>query len=119
MLSDSNTMISELKSKVKEFIHVRAWEKYHNPKNIAESICIEAAELLQRFQWRTPEETKTWKGDIRKLEPIKEEIADILIYCLSFANALDIDLSEAVLHKIRRNEEKYPVLKFRGKAHIS
>jgi len=117
--NDKETTIWGLKTRVKEFVHAREWEKYHNPKDLAEAICIEAAELLQIFQWRTLEETRTWKSDVKKLGPIKEEIADILIYCLSLANALDIDLSEAILHKIGRNEEKYPVAKFRGKAHIS
>jgi NTP pyrophosphatase (non-canonical NTP hydrolase) len=119
MQNDRETTIEQLREKVREFVHAREWEKYHNPKDLAEAICIEAAELLERFQWRTPEEIRTWKKDTEKLEPIKEEIADVLIYCLSFANAMDIDLSEAILRKIRSNEEKYPVSKFRGKAHTS
>lgn len=115
MSSDSDTVISELKSKVKEFIHVRAWEKYHNPKNIAESISIESAELLQIFQWITPSEALSWKRNPTKIKPISEEMADVLIYCFSLANVLNIDITEAVMKKIKTNEIKYPVKKFFGK----
>jgi NTP pyrophosphatase (non-canonical NTP hydrolase) len=113
---DSKTTLQELKALVKDFINKRNWEKYHNPKDLAESICIEAAELLEIFQWATAEETFSWKSDPSKIDSIKDELADVLIYCFSMANALDIDLSEAILKKLEKNEKKYPAEKYFGRA---
>jgi len=118
MQNDDNTTLKELKAKVRKFINDRDWEKYHNPKDISESICIEAAELLEKFQWRTPKETLDWKNDPSKLVPIKTEVADILIYCLSLANMLELDLSQTIIEKIKSNERRYPAEKYRGRAHI-
>jgi len=119
MRNDGNTTIEELKLRVRKFIFDRDWEKYHNPKDIAESICIEAAELLEKFQWVNSQETFTWKNKPSKLEPIMAEVADVLIYCLSLANLLEVDLAKTVIDKIESNERKYPVQKYRGKARIS
>ena len=118
MKNDSNTIIEELKAKVRKFIRERAWERYHNPKDIAESICIEAAELLERFQWIPPQETLTWKDDPSKVDAIKEEVADIIIYCLSLANAMNIDIAETIFKKLESNERKYPADKYRGTAFL-
>ena len=115
MQDDTNTTVSALKVRVRKFVHDRAWERYHNPKDIAESICIEAAELLERFQWATAQEALTWKNEPAKVDAIKEEVADIIIYCLSLANVMNIDLAEAVLKKLANNERKYPAEKYRGR----
>ncbi len=119
MQNDTNMTLDQLKSRVRKFIRDRDWEKYHNPKDIAESICIEAGELLEQFQWVAPQETLDWKNDASKLESIKVEIADVLIYCLSMANALEINLAKTVMEKIESNERKYPVEKYRGRAFVS
>lgn len=113
---DSESTVQRLKNWVKAFVSRRGWEKYHNPKDLAEAICIEAAELLEVFQWSTLEEASSWRNDHVKMQSIEEELADILIYCLSMANALDIDLSEAVFRKLEKNEEKYPAEKYFGRA---
>lgn len=115
--NDLNTTIKELKDKVGEFIHERNWEKYHNPKDIAESICIEAAELLEIFQWRTVEEVLKWREDQLKTRKIAEEIADIVIYVLSMANTMGVDVTNAILSKLLMNREKYPIKKYYGKAY--
>ena len=117
-MKDTETSVGELKSAVREFIHERDWEKYHNPKDIAESICIEAAELLQLFQWTKPEDSARFKTDLVKVKEIKGELADIVIYCLSLANTLGIDMTETVLTKIERNKKKYPANLYKGKARI-
>lgn len=117
-MSDNETSISNLKEAVREFIHKREWEKYHNPKDIAESICIEAAELLQLFQWIKPEESERFKTDLSKMKQIKEELADIAIYCLSMTNKLEIDLTKTILDKIELNKRKYPATLYKGKAHL-
>ena len=112
-LDDSNITISSLKKEVERFIRERAWEKYHSPKNIAESIVIEASELLEHFQWLTIEES--WEYSNKKRVEVAEELADILIYILSMANILKIDLSSSVLFKLKKNREKYPVEKYYGR----
>lgn len=118
MYSDDRTPINELKKSVKKFIVERGWEKYHKPKDIAEAICIEAAELLELFQWRTHEEISELLKNSEYIGKISEEIADISIYILSLTNILGIDLSKNIIEKIRKNEGKYPIEKYYGRARI-
>lgn len=117
--SDVNTNINYLIKQVRHFLEERDWEKYHNPKDLAESICIEAAELLQLFQWTKPEESEQYVNKPSKVQRIREELADVAIYCLSMANTLHIDLTSAVLDKLQQNKEKYPPDLYRGKSHLS
>lgn len=107
VLKDSTVTLSELKGKVKKFVGDRNWEQYHSPKNLAMSISIEAAELMEEFQWVDIHESRNIKetGDF---DNIKEEIADIMIYCLSFSNSLDIDVADAIIKKIEKNENRFP-----------
>lgn len=118
-MGDGNTTIGHLISQVIEFLEERNWEKYHNPKDIAESISIEAAELLQLFQWVKPEESQQFKNDSSKMQRIREELADVVLYCLSMANTLDIDLATAILDKIKQNKMRYPVDLWKGRAYIN
>lgn len=115
---DTVFTIEALISRIKQFIQERNWEKYHNPKDIAESICIESSELLKLFQWIKPKANEEVKRDSKKMEQIKAELADVVIYCLSMANSLNINLSKAVIEKIELNEKKYPVNIYKGKAHL-
>jgi NTP pyrophosphatase (non-canonical NTP hydrolase) len=117
--NDENVTVGELKVNVMKFIKERQWERFHNPKDLAEAICIEAAELLEQFQWITADEACSWKNIRSKTRNIGEELADVVIYCLSMANTMKIDLTEAVMSKLKKNEAKYPVNKFLGKTHIS
>lgn len=119
MKGDPETTVEELKELVRKFIHEREWEKFHNPKDLAEAICIEAAELLELFQWITSEEASAWRDVPSKVRRIREELADIFIYCLSMANTTKIDVTDVVTSKLKRNEIKYPIEKYRGKAHLS
>jgi len=118
MRGDSDTTVEELKERIRKFILERDWEKYHNPKDLAEAICIEAGELLEIFQWTSTQESSSWKNVPSKSKRIREELADVFIYCLSMANVMGIDVTETVTSKIKRNEEKYPIEKFYGKAHL-
>ncbi len=113
---DSNTVIEELKDRLRDFVRERGWEKFHNPKNIAESICIEAGELMEAFQWKSEQEVASWKFEQGKKERVAEELADVIIYSLNMANSMDIDVSQAVLDKIEQNEKKYPPDKYYGRA---
>lgn len=118
-MSDTETSVEDLKNAVRKFLYERDWEIYHNPKDIAESICIEAAELLQLFQWIKSEESRKFKADPSKIKRVKEELADVAIYCLSLANTLEVDLATAVLEKVELNEKKYPSDIYKGKAYFN
>ncbi|PLR94591.1 nucleotide pyrophosphohydrolase [Bacillus sp. T33-2] len=88
------------------FRDARKWKPYHNEKDLAISISLEANELLENFQWKTSEEAVS-----QSEQNIKEEMADILIYLVQLADKMDIDLEEEVLKKMKKNELKYPVQK--------
>jgi NTP pyrophosphatase (non-canonical NTP hydrolase) len=92
-----------------EFRDARDWKQFHNPKDLAISLSLEASELLENFQWKSSEEAINGK-----LEEIKDELADVLIYALMIANDLDINVESAILNKLKKNEAKYPVDKFKG-----
>ena len=117
--TDANTNISYLSSQVREFLEERDWGKYHNPKDVAESISIEAGELLQLFQWVKPEDSLQFKSDSSKVQRIREELADVVLYCLSLASTLGIDLTTAILDKIKQNKVKYPASLYKGKAYLN
>lgn len=106
--------LEEIRQKIKIFRDERDWMQFHSPKNLACSIAIEAAELLEHFQWKSSEESEQIADD--KREEIAEEIADVAIYLIEFADNLGIDLVEAIHRKMARNSEKYPVDKARGSA---
>lgn len=112
---DNDTKLAELKEAVKKFTDERDWQRYHTPKDLAVSISIEAAELLEKFQWKSEEEIEELLNDPKYKEEVKEELADVFNYCLALSNTLGIDLSEALLEKVKRNSEKYPVEKTKGK----
>lgn len=117
-MDDQDVSVQDLKKAVEDFVEIRDWKKYHNPKDLAESICIEAAELLEIFHWVPSEETLIWKNDPSKRSRVMEELADVLIYCLSMANAMEIQISTVITQKLARNNAKYPVDKYKGKAHL-
>jgi NTP pyrophosphatase (non-canonical NTP hydrolase) len=105
--------ISDLVARIKKFRDDRDWMQFHDPKNMAISIVIEAAELLENFQWKSKEEVEQYAEQHR--DEIEEEIADIAIYLFELADNLGIDLPDAMNRKLQKNAEKYPVEKARGK----
>lgn len=111
---DSKTNISNLRQLAQDFVDERDWNKYHNPKDLAISIAIEAAELMELFQWTGQKEVKKMAEDDHNLLRIKEELADVMILCLNMVNTLDIDLSQAIAEKIEKNKNKYPAELVRG-----
>jgi NTP pyrophosphatase (non-canonical NTP hydrolase) len=114
-MDDSNTTLQNLKDRMAQFVRERDWEQFHTPKNLAMSIAIEAAELMEHFQWLTVEESKKLQPE--HLVDIGEELADIIIYSLSLSNTLGLDLSQTVLAKMEKNSRKYPSEKVKGKSH--
>jgi NTP pyrophosphatase (non-canonical NTP hydrolase) len=97
-----------------DFVVARNWRQFHDPKNLSASIAIEAAELMEHFQWLHSDEVRSVKDDAARMAEIREEVADILAYLLSFATTLEIDLSAALHAKMKKNEAKYPVDRFYG-----
>lgn len=114
-MSDQQTTLHDLKERMATFVRERDWEQFHSPKNLSMSIAIEAGELMEHFQWLTVEQSEQLDPDA--LQEIAEELADIVLYSLSMANHLQIDLAETVMAKMAKNERKYPKEQVRGKAH--
>jgi NTP pyrophosphatase (non-canonical NTP hydrolase) len=115
MTTDAQTTVADLRQAVAAFVDAREWRPFHSPKNLSMSIAIEAAELMERSQWLTTEEATTAVQDPAERAAVAEELADIIIYCLSLSNALDLDISSAVLGKLEINEHRYPAEEFRGR----
>jgi NTP pyrophosphatase (non-canonical NTP hydrolase) len=98
--------LASLRDALREFAAARAWRPYHTPKNLAMAMIVEAAELVEHFQWATPEESMALPPD--KLLEVREEVADTLIYLVELADVLAIDLIAAARDKIAKNAIKYP-----------
>ena len=104
--------IKKLTEKIIKFRDERDWMQFHDPKNMAVSIILEASELLEHFQWKTNEEVEKY---VRQHNAeIKDEIADIALYLFELANNLEISLLSAMEEKLKKNEEKYPIEKAKG-----
>lgn len=114
-MNDDQTTVAQLRALVRAFVDARDWRQFHAPKNLAMSLAIEAAELMEHFQWLTVKESRTVVNALEKRLAIGEELADVLCYALALANEMQIDVSAAVIDKIGKNEAKYPVDKFRGR----
>ena len=114
-MDDSSATIADLKKLVRDFIAERAWEPFHDAKNLSASIAIEAAELMEHFQWLRSDQLDTVGKDAQAMAEVREELADITAYLLSFANKMGIDVSSALEEKMRKNAVKYPADRFRGR----
>ncbi len=114
-MPDNQTTVQELKNLMNDFVAMRDWFQYHDPKNLSMSIAIEAAELMEHFQWLRSDQIDEALTDPDTRRQIEDELADILSFILSFANTLKIDLSDALQAKMKKNEQKYPPDIYRGK----
>jgi NTP pyrophosphatase (non-canonical NTP hydrolase) len=108
----SLSSLEHLSAAVREFGRERDWHLYHTPKNLTAALIVEAAELLEPFQWLTPEQSLNLPPD--KHEAVRQEMADVLIYLVSLANCLEVDLLKAAEDKLAINAAKYPVEKAKG-----
>ncbi len=106
--------MEEVMQRIRRFRDERDWMQFHDPKNLAVSISIEAAELLEHFQWKDKAQVEKHIAD--NLGSVADEIADVAMYLFELADNLGIDLKSAMLAKLTKNEEKYPVEKARGVA---
>ncbi len=107
-------MLDRLREKILEFRDLRDWKQFHDPKNLAEAISIESAELLENFLWKTSDESRNLHE--KQKMAIGEEIADIAIFLTILAHEMELDIEQIVNRKLDLNEEKYPVNKSKGSA---
>ncbi len=107
-----DTFFQQLSSDIEAFVSARDWHQFHSPKNLSMALSVEAAELVEHFQWLTPDQSEDLSGD--QCQAVGEELADILIYTLMVALRLGIDLEYATVNKMKQNRDKYPVEKARG-----
>ncbi len=105
---DRERTIEELRQLVRNFVAERNWQRFHDPKNLASAIVVEAAELIEHFQWLTNAESRRFCGHTKPNDPVAEELADVLAYVLALANSLDIDLWASLSAKMKKNASKYP-----------
>ena len=106
--------LDNLKTRLREFAEERDWDQFHSPKNLSMALIAEAAELVEHFQWLTQEQSSNLPAD--KVEPVEQELADILLYLVRISDKLGIDLIEAANKKVEVNKEKYPVDEVKGSA---
>ena len=112
LTDDRDTTLSEIKEAVLAFVRERDWERFHSPKNLSMALAAEAGELLEHFLWDSPEASHKRAHE----EEVADELADIIIYAIEFANISGIDLTTAIRTKMDKNARKYPVEKARGNA---
>ena len=102
----------DLREQLRRFAAERDWDQFHSPKNLAMALSVEAAELLEHFQWLSEDSSKNMSEE--KLEKVREEMADVFLYLLRLADKLNVDLVDAAVRKIKLNAQKYPIDKARG-----
>ncbi len=115
-LTDASTTVAELKTRVLAFVHERDWEQFHSPKNLSMALAAESGELMEHFLWATPEDSKAIANSPAKRAKIADELADVVIYALEFANITGLDVAAAIEAKMAANAKKYPVEKAKGRS---
>jgi dCTP diphosphatase len=113
-MQNEQKSINKLKVKLSKFIKERDWDQFHSPKNLSMALAIEAAELMEHFQWLT--EAQSQVIDDNRLQDIKDEIGDVLIYLIRLSDKLGVDLLQAAYDKLEKNNKKYPADLVKGKA---
>lgn len=106
--------IKDLQKKIVAFRDRRDWKQFHNPKDLALSLTLEAAEVLEHFQWKSEGEISSYLKKAKNRKALGEELSDVLYWVLTLSDRVEIDLDKAFLRKMRKNEKKYPVRKAKG-----
>jgi dCTP diphosphatase len=115
-MDDTTTTVHELKRRLADFVAERDWAQFHSPKNLSMALAAETGELMEHFLWTDGPGSAALLADPEKRKRIAEELADIIIYSLEFANVTGIDVASAIETKVAANAAKYPVEKARGKS---
>ena len=106
----SATDLEILRDRLRDFAAARDWEQFHDPKNLSMALAVEAAELLEVFQWLTPVQSRSVMESVEDAGAVSDELADVLIYLVRIADVLGVDLASAAESKIARNEVRFPAL---------
>ena len=114
IMSDEQTIIKDIKSIIDTFVEERDWKQFHSPKNLSMSLSIEAAELMELFQWLSLDDARKVMESGQTREDAIDEIADVLIYAFAFCIRNKIDISDAIKQKMKKNIKKYPAEDYRG-----
>jgi dCTP diphosphatase len=114
-MADATTTVADLKMAMAGFVRARDWERFHSPKNLSMSLAAEAAELMEHFLWMENAESRAAVLEPGRRTAIGEEMADVACLLLAMSNATGIDLSQAVLDKLVKNEAKYPADQYQGR----
>jgi NTP pyrophosphatase (non-canonical NTP hydrolase) len=114
-MTDGDTTVAALRQVVRDFVAEREWQRFHDAKNLSMSLAIEAAELMEHFQWARSEELAGVLAESGRRAEVRDEVADIACYLLALANVLEVDLASAVRDKMQKNRAKYPADEFRGR----
>lgn len=112
----TQVVLNDLQRELREFAAQRDWQRFHTPKNLVMALTGEVGELVELFQWLTPDESDAVMARPDLAGRVREEVADVFSYLLQLADALDIDLASALREKVRRNEQRYPVALAKGRA---
>jgi NTP pyrophosphatase (non-canonical NTP hydrolase) len=116
--------IDDIKEILQKFVAEREWERFHEPKDLALAISIEAGELSEHFLWKSTDEAREYIQNKGHLDAVIEEIADVMIYSLNFVNAIEritgarIDIGKAIIDKVGKNAVKYPAAVYKNKARL-
>lgn len=113
--TDDDTPVGQLRTMVRQFVEERHWQQFHSPKNISMALAIEAAELMEHFQWITTAASSELRNDPARLAAVGEELADVLCYGLAMANELGLDVTTTMQAKMRKNRLKYPAEEYQGR----
>lgn len=111
--NDSNTNLQQFRDHVRQFVEERDWRQFHSPKNLSMALAIEAAELMEHFQWITADASRELDEEAR--HAVGEELADVFCYALALANEMELDMTSTLLAKMEKNRQKYPAEKYRGR----
>ena len=114
-MNDNDTIINDLKNTVENFVDEREWRQFHNPKNLSMSIAIEAAELMELFQWFSKKKSIKAMSSGKLRKNAIDEVADVFIYLIAICNENDIDIKQAIDQKMKKNKKKYPANIFKGR----
>jgi NTP pyrophosphatase (non-canonical NTP hydrolase) len=112
----TQVVLNDLQRELREFAAQRDWQRFHTPKNLVMALAGEVGELVELFQWLTPQESAEVMAQPDQADRVREEVADVFSYLLQLADTLDVDLASALREKIRQNEQKYPVALAKGRA---
>ena len=115
-MTDAATTVGEIRERVMAFARERDWEQFHSPKNLSMALAAETGELMEHFLWTESKDSAATLSDSKKRSKIEDELADVVIYALEFANIGGIDLAKAIEAKLAQNAAKYPVEKAKGRS---